>query len=172
MKNRETIINIFLLILIIGLGALVATSRYEAPQMPRYAVGTPTPISTGNESETTYTPTPRPEQPEEAYTHLGKQRLFRTLIPKPTQAPQPTRTPEPPPKLEVMIRHWKLNGVLKNTSIFTDQVKKEDFFLKEGEEKTVNYRGKDYLVKLASINTREFSVTLTFEDQTYTMKIF
>ncbi len=172
MKNRETLINTILVLIIVGLGVLVATSRYQQPRAPEFTAVTTT---TDTETEEIIPDTETPYKEEVAkniFPKLGEQRIFKTLIPAPTPRPRPTPTPKPDPKLAVLIRHWKLNGVMGKKAIITDRARKEEFYLEEGESKTVSYRGSDYDIKLSKVDGSTWSVTLTFKDQSHTLKVF
>ncbi len=173
MKKKELITNIVLIVLILSLGTLVATSRYVQPRSPIKTISSEREEETETEdisieSETPYTaPVER-----NIFPILGKRDIFRAIIQRPTPTPAPTRTPPPPPDLGILIRHWKLEGININQAIITDQAKKETFFMKEGETLNVNYRGKDYPVKLNKIDTMKFQVEFIMEGDTEIKSLF
>jgi hypothetical protein len=175
MVKRETLVNAVLMFLIIGLGVLVATSRYEAPESPEDLIKAATNDASNGEdeqidpgTETAYTP---PAEPK-IFPKLGERQIFRTIISKPTPVPRPTKTPKPDPKISVLLRHWKLNGVIGDQALITDLSKKQEFNLKVGEETTINYRGEDYPIKLSEIDQTQWTATFTFKDQSHTLKPF
>lgn len=175
MPDKQILINIVLLLIIIGLGVLVVTSHYTPPQSPvgnlikkneSIADSETTPTMTN--SETVYEVAVK----RDIFPHFGERDIFKTILPKPTPVPRPTRTPQPDPPIAVLTRNWKLTGILGDKALFNDRGTREDFFLKEGESRTVNYRGKDYPITLSEINRLEFSVTLSYKDQKRTLKMF
>ncbi|MCD6386182.1 hypothetical protein J7M23_10460 [Candidatus Sumerlaeota bacterium] len=176
MPERQILINVVLLLIIIGLGVLVVTSHYTPPQSPvehlikrnENVAEDSYSSATQPATETTYAEVVK----KDIFPHFGERNIFKTLIPKPTPVPAPTRTPKPDPPISVITRHWKLIGILGDKAMFNDRGKREDFFMKEGDTKMVNYRGKNYPITLSKIDKSQFSVTLTFKDQSRTLKMF
>jgi hypothetical protein len=174
MKRTDYIIMGALLAIILVFGYLVASSRYHEPtpyhiRLGEETTGTATVAAAAPPSgETLYhEPVSVAQVPE-----FGKRDVFRTIIPKPT--PEPTRapTPMPPPNLEQATRTWKLESAFGNRASFRDTRTNAEFSIELGKTRVESYRGREIQIKLAQIDMRNFSVTLTFENQKMVKKMF
>lgn len=193
--NKEILINGILLTIVLALGVLIVTSTYKLPEVPRLETISPgsttsvvdeatsAPITSDIEvqSETSYnngivtSPTAKPRIPELAQTEfkiLGERNIFATIIARPTPVPRPTPTPPAPPRINVLLRTWKLSSIVGNRVILTDTAKREEWTMKEGETKQVEYRGEQYTITLKKINKRNFSAVFSFMDQELTLSVF
>jgi hypothetical protein len=171
MKRTDYIILGSLLVIILLIGYLIASSRYEEPVA--YEMRKTNEETTGTESlfmpsyETSYEASSAAE-----YANLGKRDIFRTIIMKPTPMPTREPTPVPPPNLERAIRTWKLEGAFGNRASFRDTRTNTEFTIDVGETRVISYRGRELEVKLSEINMDNFSATLTFGTQQIIKKMF
>ncbi|MCX7765906.1 MAG: hypothetical protein N2246_04270, partial [Candidatus Sumerlaeia bacterium] len=132
------------------------------------------------QSETPYTtgipqPKAKPRLTELAqadFKALGERNIFATIIPRPTPVPRPTPTPAAPPRINVLLRTWKLSSIIGNRVMLTDTAKREEWTMKEGDTKQVEYRGELYTITLKKINKRNFSAVFSFMDQELTLSVF
>jgi hypothetical protein len=170
MKQTDYMIIGALLVIIIVFGYLVATSRYHEPspyhvRLSEETTGTLTAV-VPRMSETQYAAT------GDAYADFGKREVFRTIVAKPTPEPTRSPTPLPPPNLEQATRTWKLESILGNQASFRDTRTNAEFTMQLGKTRIESYRGREIAIKLAQIDTRNFTATLTFETQQMVKKMF
>ena len=111
MNQRIFIANILLLIVILGMGYLVLTTRYVPPErltLTQAVIAKESPEDPEEEpkgSETTYKAKPPTKPPatqiaqlEDKYPNFGPAPIFDTIVPKPTPRPTPTKPPPKPPE--------------------------------------------------------------------------
>ena len=190
MNQKILIINITLLIIILMLGYLVATTRYTPPQKfnpdsaPAAVSGEDADGADPGRSETEYAPpaqaSPHMKPPdreiagrgEDKYPDFGKAPIFDTIIPKPT--PRPTPTPKPPAKLDIkdITARWQMNSMFGTTASFTDSGTKKEWTMNVGDVEVVKFRNQDCPVKLENVNENDFKVTISYEDQTREISMF
>lgn len=199
--NRNIIIaNIVLLIMIVFLGYLVATTRYTPPDSTDFATlqqesqkisetsETTPAIPSGSETEYNGSGSPKPElsptpapNPDsknvtrfDAYPAFGKAPIFNTIIPKPTPRPRPPTPTPAPPDINKLTARWALVSVFGDTAYFMDNGNKQEWQMKVGETRKVDYRRKDYYIELKNVDQSNFKATLYMEEgsQSRTMSLF
>lgn len=119
----------------------------------------------------------RVDDTEERLPNLGKRNVFETILPLPTPTPAPTRTPDPGPHINEVTDTWKLSVAFRDFATFQDIKTQQDFTLKLGESKPVEFKGKEYRVMLESIDSKKFSATIMMknligEEQRKSFKMF
>lgn len=174
MNQKIFIANVILLMMILGLGYLVASTRYAPPQPYSYSSslnpqkGNEGEGSSGERSETDYkAPSPPKETAQlvDKYPNFGKSPIFDTIIPKPTQPPQPTHTPAPPPDISAVTARWKLSSMFGNTATFQDTASKNEWTITVGATHDVQYRNQTCTLKLEKVDESSFEVTISLGDQ-------
>lgn len=167
MLQKNTLINVFLMLAIVALAIGIVSSYYKEPQTYTFD---PQIIQQGDEvsiiDETPY----RSELVR--YEQFGKNEIFKQIVPTPTKP-----TPRPPkptitPSLSRTIARWELKGLPGNEAYIYDSSKKQDFSMKVGEEKSVKYGRVTVQVKLESTDTSNFSATFSYKDQKVVKKMF
>jgi len=169
MNQKIFIANLVLLLVILCLGYLVATTRYVPPQLSSYSGSqNPKEVKEGEGSETDYkTPSPTKEvaQLVDKYPNFGKSPIFDTIIPKPTQPPRPSPTPAPPPDINAVTARWKLGSMFGNTATFQDTASKNEWTMTVGSTHDVQYRNQNCSLKLEKVDENNFEVTISLGDQ-------
>lgn len=193
MNTKMYITNLILLLAIIGLGYLVATTRYEPPERT-YAVEShlSKELEGGIEAETEYsdssgasetiyaTPRATPKKTPvvvvdantDKYKQFGKAPIFNTIIPKPTKPPTPTKPPPKPPDINRPTARWKLQWMMGGQASFYDTGSKEEWIMKVGDVKKIRYRNYDCPIKLESVDETTLKVKISFGDQTRDFSMF
>ena len=184
MNQKIFIANVVLLIVILFLGYLVATTHYEPPEAISLTSNlSPQEGSEGSEDsppvnlsgETNYqgaSPKKDISMLKDRYPQFGESLVFDTIVPKPT--PTPTRTPRPkvPPDLKKITARWKLSSIFGNTATFQDTGTKKDWTMKIGETHDIIYRNQTCPIKLEKINEDQFEVIISYGDQQKTLSMF
>ena len=174
------IANIILLIVILLLGYLTATTRFEPPEKPDFDAslsqsGSNTGDETSYGDETTYSEKSDSKAAPnltDKYPEFGEAPVFDTIIPKPTPVPRPTRTPRPPPDIGKVTARWKLVSLFGNTATFEDSGRRNEWTMKVGDVRTERYRNEDCDIKLEKVDETNFEVVLTFGDQSRTLSMW
>ena len=178
MNQKILIANIILLLVILGLGYLVATTRYEPPKHQKFSSELTGGLSEesknqSGDSETEYeakAPT-QVAAVSDQYANLGEAPIFDTIIPKPT--PRPTRTPKPrpTPDLERVTARWKLMSLFGNQATFHDTARKDEWTMKVGEVREVKYRNDTCDIKLEKVDESSFKVIISYggQEKTFSM---
>jgi hypothetical protein len=184
MNQKIFIANIVLLIVILCLGYLVATTHYEPPEgitmsdnaSPQDGSGdSQNPPGVDMNSETNYQGVSQNKEIsmlKDRYPKFGENLIFDTIVPKPTS--QPTATPKPrvPPDINKVTARWKLSSMFGNTATFQDTGTKTEWTMKVGEAYDVIYRNEKCAIKLEKINEDKFDVIISYEDQQRTLAMF
>ncbi len=180
MNHKILIANIILIVLIVFLGYLVATTHYTPPEVPSYSsLATPTAATaeSGKAAETTETdygtkPPKLLSLAGDKYPRFGKAPIFDTIIPKPT--PRPTRTPKPKPTPNItnVTARWKLTSLFGDTASFEDSGTHQEWDMKVGQTRDVKYRNQTCKVKLEKVDEDKFEVIITFGAQSRTLSMF
>jgi len=173
MNQKIFIANLVLLLVILCLGYLVATTRYVPPAIPppsssRNPREGEEGVTTSGETETDYTaPSPTKEVAPlvDKYPNFGKAPIFDTIIPKPTVPPRPTQTPQPPPDISAITARWKLSSMFGNTATFQDTASKNEWTMTIGSTHDVQYRNQTCSLKLEKVDENNFEVTVSLGDQ-------
>ncbi len=161
-------VNVALFALVVGVVALLLTSRYSIPAKPDVTIAE-TAVENSGPSDTA--------AKKDTYANLGKAPVFDTLIPRPTPAPTPAPTEPPDPELEKAIASWALTAVLPGgLAMFEDNRTKEEFQINVGEVRAVKYGKWTMDIKLDSTDESKFSATLSYSGkqgkQTKTLSMF
>lgn len=185
MNQKIFIANIVLLIVILFLGYLVATTRYEPPTkgitMPTNVTSQENSGDSQNPSgvdltgETNYQVPPQKTEIAmltDRYPQFGESPVFDTIVPKPTPPPTPTPKPRVPPDINKVTARWKLSSMFGDTATFQDTGTKSDWTMKIGETHDVIYRNEKCAIKLEKINDDNFEVIISYEDQQRTLPMF
>jgi hypothetical protein len=174
MIQKIFIANIVLLLVILCLGYLVATTRYvtplvsssSSPRNPRE--GKEGEDASPRETETDYRAPASPKEVSQLvdkYPNFGKAPIFDTIIPKPTQPPRPTPTPAPPPDINAVTARWKLASMFGNTATFRDTASNNEWTMTIGSTHDVQYRNQTCSLKLEKVDENNFEVTISLGDQ-------
>ncbi|MBN1903342.1 hypothetical protein JW926_18635 [Candidatus Sumerlaeota bacterium] len=185
MNQKIFIANIALLIVILFLGYLVATTHYVPPSegitLSSRQQGEPnpddsdTPPGVDLNSETVYEakpPNKQVAQLTDRYPRFGESPIFDTIVPKPTPPPTPTPKPRVPPDINKITARWILSSLFGNSATFQDTGTKADWTMNIGDTYDVIYRNEKCAVKLEKINEDEFEAIISYEDQQRTLKMF
>ena len=175
MNKKIFIANIVLLVIILGLGYLVATTHYVPPQSRSYATREASQLDPSSDlttgSKTVYETSPAPKDPQDMtrlvdkYPNLGKTPFFDTIIPKPTPVIRPSPTPAPPPDINAITARWKLSSMFANTATFQDTASKNEWTMTVGSAHEVQYRNQSCSVKLEKVDEDTLEVTISFGEQ-------
>ncbi|MBN1901360.1 hypothetical protein JW926_08570 [Candidatus Sumerlaeota bacterium] len=185
MNQKIFIANIVLLIVILFLGYLVATTHY-IPPAEGITLSPTIPLQDGSDDsenpagvnlngETIYqksSPNKEVAQLTDRYPRFGESPIFDTIVPKPTPPPTPTPKPRVPPDINKITARWKLSSIFGNSASFQDSGTKTDWSMNIGETYDVVYRNEKCAVKLEKINEDKFEVIISYEDQQRTLSMF
>jgi len=184
MNQKIFIANILLLIVIVILGYLVATTQYVPPSRSASASLKATeskggegdePAQAPEGSETGYVP-PAPTKNiamlSDRYPNFGKSPVFDTIIPKPTPRPTPTPKPKLPPDINRVTARWKLSSILDNMAMFHDSGTKKEWNMNVGETYDIKYRNESCSIKLEKVDMNKFEVVISFGEQQRTLSMW
>lgn len=184
MNKNFFIANVVLLIVILCLGYLVATTHYEPPEAISLSSNlSPQEGSDDSENpplvetsgETNYqgaSQTKNIAMLKDRYPQFGEAPVFDTIVPKPTPPPTPTPRPKVPPDIKKITARWKLSSMFGDTATFQDTGTKTDWTMKIGETHDVVYRNVKCPIKLEKINDDIFEVIISYGDQQRTLPMF
>ncbi|MCC5875092.1 MAG: hypothetical protein JJU11_02625 [Candidatus Sumerlaeia bacterium] len=152
--NRIMLINGMLFLVVVALSVLIMTEERLIPEEP--------PISE-LEDEVTYLLTNAERQVtlgEDRYGNIGNRNIFSTIKPLPTPSPSPTPTPKVPPNINEVTEYWKLGGMLSTMAMFQDMRTREDFQMRPGDVREIEFRREKIPVELESIDRANWRVTI------------
>lgn len=155
--NRIMLINGMLFLVIVALSALIMTEEREIPSEP--------PLDSLEHEVSRLLAT---EDRDVAFTgdrygNLGAKNIFSTIVALPTPSPSPTPTPKVPPDIKEVTEYWKLAGMISSMAMFHDMRSREDFQLRPGETRQVEFRRENLNIELESIDRPNWSVTIKMD---------
>ena len=123
---RKLVEPVLVGVLIVAIGGCLAFYILLQPEIPQAPPKISKPVLGGDGEEGVWIDDPTTAVTSARYPELGDEPVFEPLIPKPTPTPTPPPPPRPFPKLEAIIKGWKLVGletdtieIQKGTEIFS-----------------------------------------------------
>lgn len=152
--NRIMLINGMLFLVIVSLSILILTEERQIPEEP--------PVSELQHEVTRMLASEERQvtRDDDRYGSLGNRNIFTTIKPLPTPSPSPTPTPKVPPNINEVTEYWKLAGMISSMAMFQDMRTREDFQMRPGEKRTVEFRRENIQIELESINRANWRVTV------------
>lgn len=155
--NRIMLINGMLFLVIVALSALIMTEQREIPGEPpiedlEYEVSR---LLASEDHDVAVA--------GDRYGNLGGRNIFSTIISLPTPSPSPTPTPKVPPNIGEVTEYWKLAGMISSMAMFHDMRSREDFQMRPGETRQIEFRKENVTIELESIDRPNWRVTIKLE---------
>ena len=92
------------------------------------------------------------------YPSLGQKQIYQPLIPMPTPTPTPTPTPKVYPKIDAMLKGWKLAGIGSNNKKIDIESDQTIFEFALGDIKEVELNNLTLPVRLDEIDGNNYQV--------------
>jgi len=97
-----------------------------------------------------------------AYTHFGMYAIFESVITPIPPTPTPAPTPDIPPDLRtILTNRFTFHYAFGGDANFTDKNNNENFTLRVGDQKEIEYGRYKIVLRLKSIDENSFSATLS-----------
>jgi hypothetical protein len=153
--QRLMLINSMLFLVILALSVLILTEERRVPEAPPLAQLRKTVEGRMARDTTEVTVV------ADNYQNLGRKNMFDTIIPLPTPSPKPTPTPRPAPLIAEVTEFWKLSSMISTMAIFQDIKTKEDFTMRVGDTREVEFRKEKLTIKLEAIDRPNWRVVIS-----------